>query len=131
MEKVYGICENKCLKEVLTKDDVYTKDDLLVFSGSFSLDSKKYKGVIITQEELGETLESFDPADWIVVCAMDKIGSDPWKLPHFVSGAVDDTSPNVSFQQFPYQEYAVTIKVYNYTPYTQTCWYKIALMKVA
>ncbi len=121
---VYGIGENKCLKEVVEKDNLF------VFSGSISIDSKAYKGKLITPEELGETLESYNPADWAIVSVTSKVGSDPWKPPHFVDGAPNDTSPLVTLQQFLGVGSAGTIWIYNHTPYKQTCLYTAVLMKV-
>lgn len=51
---VYGIGENKCLKEVLTKDDVYTKDDFIIVNKVINnVPANSQQSVIITASELG------------------------------------------------------------------------------
>lgn len=124
MEKVYGICENKCLKEVVAKDNLF------MFRKSFSVDSKAYGTEYISVTDLGETFESYNPSDWAVLSAMGMVNSGAWQPARFVEGAPNNTSPDVSLIKMS-QGIAAIIRVYNPMVYATTCAYKIVLMKVA
>lgn len=121
---VYGICENKCLKEVVAKDNLF------VFRKSFSVDSNAYETEHISVTDLGETFESYNPSDWVVLSAMGRVSSGAWQPARFVEGAPNNTSPDVSLIKMS-QGIAAIIRVYNPMTYATTCDYQIVLMKVA
>ena len=49
---VYGIGENKCLKEVLTKDDVYTKDNFIYIDKLFQIKPNVQGTYVLTADDL-------------------------------------------------------------------------------
>lgn len=120
---VYGIAENKCLKEVVAKDNLF------VLNGSFSVNSKAYETARISVIDLGETFESYNPSDWVVLSAMSRVNGGAWQPARFFEGAPNNTSPNVSLIKMS-QGVAAIIEVYNPMAYATTCDYKIVLMKV-
>ena len=121
---VYGIGENKCLKEVVAKDNLF------VFSGSFSVNGGAYGSKYITPEELGDTYENYNPSEWVVVSAMGKVDTGAWMPAKFCEGAPNNMSPDVVLLKMSGQAVAGIIRVYNYMTSTKTCGYKVVLMKV-
>ena len=121
---VYGIGENKCLKEVVAKDNLF------VFSESFPVAGKAYETGHITVEELGETYEDWNPSEWVVVSAMGRVDTGAWQPARFAEGAPNNTTPDVNLLKMAGQGIAAIIRVYNPMTATKTCAYKIVLMKV-
>lgn len=125
---VYGIAENKCLKEVVAKDN------FLVLEGVVPLAPRQGAFGYVPIKNLGAAYADWNPDEWVVVGRMIRFTDDnphKWFAPYY-SGNPSEFEKNVNptVHLGTKQEGEVRIGIYN--PYNEekTFSYKVVLMKV-
>lgn len=123
---VYGIGENKCLKEVVSKDNfVVLEGTVTVLGGARGLDMHYLS-------DLGVTYSEWNPDDWVVVGRMIRLTDDnpqKWFTPYYsgYSEIMYNANPTVRLDCRPIQ---VAVSVYNHFAEQKRFSYTVVLMKV-
>lgn len=130
-DKVFGICENKCLTEVYAKDEVYAKNEVYAKDDFVILDT--HSNVTLSTHEnvinSGITTSIDDVNKYAVVSVMQKIG-DAGKWQTFVAIYDNKVFPNVTLQN----GYMVQINIYLPAvaePREETVYTRAVLMRVS
>lgn len=117
---VYGIGENKCLKEVLTKDDVYTKDNFIFVNKIFQIEPNVQGTYVLTADDLG--LET--TSDLMVISHMYSMDGDDF----YMVDKVDTTSTNFNRIRIDTDDDEVVIYYGHQSAVRTSIYVKVALM---
>lgn len=123
---VYGIGENKCLKEVIVKDN------FIVLEGTELLGAKNFGLHRFAVEHLGVASADWNPDEWVVVGRMIRLADDnpqEWFAPYY------SNNPNTMYNVNPavslgYQPAQVAVGINNHFNEEKRFAYKVVLMKV-
>lgn len=123
---VYGIAENKCLKEVVAKDN------FIVLEGTLLIEAKNFGLGQVTVGSLGVAYADWNPDEWVVVGRMIRLTDDnpqKWFAPYYSGNAntVYNVNPAVRLDYRPAQ---VAVGIYNHYDEKKRFTYKVVLMKV-
>lgn len=141
-EALYGICENKCLKEVVPKTETVVKGDFAVLNGNMTLAANTgdnaSKGICEDTELVIDYPEGFNANNCVVLSAGRKGTSNCYS--YGWNNNVDSVSMVLGLEPFTASLYGETSNAFsnkirlmagNLATNSKTISYKIVLMKVS